>query len=202
MFKLEPCLPTLGKAVPAGPDWIHEIKHDGYRLIVQRDGNRVRLFTRGGYDWSDRFPLITEAAKRLSTPSFVIDGEAVWLDADGRADFDRLHSRKHHDEVQLIAFDLLAVDGDDFRREALYARKAWLARLLAKSANGIQLNPHLTGEIGPAMFEHACKLGLEGVVSKRRDRAYQGGRSKHWVKVKNRSHPAMDRANEWHEHRT
>jgi bifunctional non-homologous end joining protein LigD len=73
----EPCIPTRGTKVPAGPDWIHEIKHDGYRLIVQRDGSRVRLFTRGGYDWSHRYPLIVEAAPRNRCTSFVVDGEAV-----------------------------------------------------------------------------------------------------------------------------
>ena len=77
--KLEylPCIPTRGKEVPSGPDWFHEIKHDGYRLIVQREGNRVRLFTRRGYNWSDRYPLIVQAALRLRKTSFVIDGEAV-----------------------------------------------------------------------------------------------------------------------------
>jgi bifunctional non-homologous end joining protein LigD len=75
----EPCIPTRGTKVPAGLDWLHEIKHDGYRLIVQRDGKRVRLFTRNGYDWSDRYPLIVEATLRNRNTSFVIDGEAVLL---------------------------------------------------------------------------------------------------------------------------
>ena len=80
----EPCIPTRGTKVPDRPEWIHEIKHDGYRLIVQRDGKRVRLFTRNGHDWSGRFPLITEAALRNRNSSFVIDGEAVLLGVDGR----------------------------------------------------------------------------------------------------------------------
>jgi bifunctional non-homologous end joining protein LigD len=79
----EPCLPTRKTVVPAGPDWLHEIKHDGYRLIVHREGKRVRLSTRNGYDWSDRYPLIVEAALRLPKSSFVIDGEAVLLRSDG-----------------------------------------------------------------------------------------------------------------------
>jgi bifunctional non-homologous end joining protein LigD len=82
----EPCIPTPGKEVPAGADWIHEVKHDGYRLIIQREGKRVRLFTRNGHDWSDRFPLIVEAALRSRVSSFVIDGEAVLLGVDGRSD--------------------------------------------------------------------------------------------------------------------
>ena len=91
----EPCIPTRGTTVPDRPEWIHEIKHDGYRLIIQRDGKRVRLFTRNGHDWSDRFPLITEAALRNRNSSFVLDGEAVLLGVDGRSDFNGLHSRKH-----------------------------------------------------------------------------------------------------------
>jgi bifunctional non-homologous end joining protein LigD len=99
----EPCIPT-GTKVPAGPDWIHEIKHDGYRLIVVRDGARVRLFTRNGHDWTKRYPLIVEAALQNRQTSFVIDGEAVLLGVDGISDFNGLHSRQHDDEVQLYAF--------------------------------------------------------------------------------------------------
>jgi bifunctional non-homologous end joining protein LigD len=84
-----------------------KIKHDGYRLIVQRDGQRVRLFTRNGHDWSDRFPLIAEAALRNRNTSFVIDGEAVLLGVDGRSDFSGLHSRTHNQEVEFYAFDIL-----------------------------------------------------------------------------------------------
>ena len=102
----EPCIPTRGTTVPDRPEWIHEIKHDGYRLIIQRDGKRVRLFTRNGHDWSDRFPLIAEAALRNRNTNFVIDGEAVLLGVDGRSDFNGLHSRRHDDEVQFYAFDM------------------------------------------------------------------------------------------------
>ena len=100
--------------MPAGKDWVHEIKHDGYRLIVQRDGQRVRLFTRNGHDWSGRFPLITEAALRNRNSSFVLDGEAVLLGVDGISDFNGLHSRKHDDEVVFYAFDILANNGGIF----------------------------------------------------------------------------------------
>jgi bifunctional non-homologous end joining protein LigD len=93
-YEYQPCIPTRGTHVPADPDWLHEIKHDGYRLIVQREGKRVRLLTRRGYDWSDRYPLVTEAALRLRKSSFVIDGEAVVLGADGISDFDALHGGK------------------------------------------------------------------------------------------------------------
>src|SRR6266404_6257746 len=125
----EPCLPTRGTRVPAGPEWLHEIKHDGYRLIVHRDGARVRLFTRNGPDWTGRYPLIVEAALKNRQTSFVIDGEAVLLGVDGISDFNGLHSRKHDEEVQLYAFDILALDGEDLRRLPLSMRKTNLARL-------------------------------------------------------------------------
>src|SRR6478752_3859014 len=184
----EPCIPSRGIKVPDQPEWIHEIKHDGYRLIVQRDGKRVRLWTRNGHDWSDRFPLISEAALRNRNSSFVLDGEAVLLGVDGRSDFNGLHSRKHDDEVQFYAFDMLVSDGDDLRKLPLTMRKTNLARLLARRVDGIHLAPFEHGEIGPDLFRHACLIGLEGLVSKRRDSLYRAGRSPNWVKVKNRSH--------------
>ncbi len=131
----EPCIPTRGTKVPAGPEWLHEIKHDGYRLIVQRDGARVRLFTRNGHDWTKRYPLIVEAALRNRQTSFVIDGEAVLLGVDGVSDFNGLHSRRHDDEVQLYAFDQdesRAAVGKAARghlRQRLRARRDW-ARLI------------------------------------------------------------------------
>ena len=188
-----PCLPSRGTKVPAGPDWIHEIKHDSYRLTVHREGKRVRLFTRNGHDWTDRYPLITEAALRIRVASFVLDGEAVLLGVDGRSDFDKLHGRQHNDEVQFYAFDVLMSDGDDLRKLPLSMRKANLARLLARRVNGIFLSDFERGEIGPDLFRHACLMGLEGLVSKRNDRAYRAGASPNWVKVKNPEHPAMAR---------
>jgi bifunctional non-homologous end joining protein LigD len=123
----------------------------------------------------------------------VIDGEAVVLGVDGVSDFNALHSRRHDDEVQLYAFDILALDGEDLRGLPLSMRKTNLARLLARRPDGIFVAPAEQGEIGPDLFRAACRMGLEGLVSKRRDRPYQAGRSKHWVKVKNRQHPAMNR---------
>jgi ATP-dependent DNA ligase len=96
----QPCIPTRATKVPAGPNWIHEIKHDGYRLIIVRDGDRVRLFTRNGYDWTGRYPWIVESARRNRTRHFVLDGEAVVLRVDGVADFDALHSGRCDDQVQ------------------------------------------------------------------------------------------------------
>jgi ATP-dependent DNA ligase len=179
--------------VPDSKNWIHEIKHDGYRLIVQREGNRVRLLTRNGHDWSGRYPLITEAALRNRNSSFVIDGEAVLLGVDGVSNFDGLHSRKHDAEVQFYAFDMLVGDGEDLRKLPLTMRKTNLARLLARRVDGIFLSDFEQGEIGPDLFRHACLMGLEGLVSKLRDRPYRPGRSPNWVKNKNRHHPAFSR---------
>jgi bifunctional non-homologous end joining protein LigD len=127
----------------------------------------------------------------------VIDGEAVILGVDGDSDFNALHSGKHNNEVQLCAFDVLAMDGDDLRSLPLSMRKANLVRLLARRPDGIFLSDFEHGEIGPDLFVAACQMGLEGLVSKHRDRPYQAVRSEHWVKVKNRKHPAMHRTSAW-----
>src|SRR5436305_13861183 len=152
--KLEylPCIPTRGTRVPVGPDYYHEIKHDGYRLIVQREGKRVRLLTRRGYDWSDRYPLIIEAAHRLRKTSFVIDGEAVVLGPDGISDFEGLHSGRCNEEVRLYAFDLLSDDGVDMRDETLQIRKLWLGELLKRSDAGMIYNDHDAADIDPCPF--------------------------------------------------
>ncbi|WP_349643614.1 hypothetical protein [Bradyrhizobium genosp. SA-3] len=113
MFKAyELCLATAG--VPNGPDWIHEVKHDGYRMLVIRENERVRLLSRNGTDWTKRYPWIAEAALKNRQKRFVIDGEAVILGVDGISDFNALHSRLYDHEVQLYAFDILVMGGDDF----------------------------------------------------------------------------------------
>jgi bifunctional non-homologous end joining protein LigD len=125
------------------------------------------------------------------------DGEGVVLGKDGKSDFARLHSRSHDDAVQLLGFDLLELDGADLRREPLERRKAALAKLLRRSHDGMQLVEHIEAVDGATVFAHACKLGLEGIVSKRRDARYQHGRSRAWLKVKNPASPAMTRV--WEE---
>jgi bifunctional non-homologous end joining protein LigD len=191
--RFEFCLPTSAASVPDRPDWLHEVKYDGYRLIVRREGARVRLTTRGGYDWTSRFPWIVESALKNRQKHFVIDGDAVLLGVDGISDFDGLHSRRHDDEVQLYAFDILALDDDDLRGLPLSMRKANLARLLARRPDGIFVAPFEKGEIGPDLFSAACDMGLEGMVSKRADRPHRAGRCTHWIKVKSRKHPAYRR---------
>jgi bifunctional non-homologous end joining protein LigD len=194
MFKaFDFCLPTRGIKVPDRPEWIHEVKYDGYRLRVERDGDRVRLITRGGYDWTKSYPWIVEAALKNRYEQFVIDGEAVILGVDGISDFNALHSGKSNHEAQLYAFDVLAMEGDDLRSLPLSMRKASLAKLLHRRPDGIFTGSFGEGEIGPDLFRQACMMGLEGLVSKRADRPYRAGRSKDWVKVKNRTHPAAER---------
>jgi ATP-dependent DNA ligase len=192
----QPAIPTRGTKVPASPDWIHEVKNDGFRLIVHRDGGRIRLLTRNGHDWSGRYPWIVESALKNRIKQFVIDGEAVVLGVDGVTDFDALYSRQCDDQVQLYAFDVLALDGDDLRALPLTMRKTNLARLLRRRPDGIFVAPFEVGEIGPDLFRAACRMGLEGLVSKHCDRAYRGGPCRQWLKVKNPDSPAMRRAAE------
>lgn len=152
-------------------------------------GERVRLFSRNGNDWRGRYPWIVEAALKNKHSKFVIDGEAVVLGVDGIADFNALHSRKHNHDVQLYALDILALDGDDLRDMPLAVRKTNLAQLLGRRPDGIFVAPFEAGEIGPDLFRAACDMGPEGMVSKRSDRPYRAGRSKDWIKFKNRKHP-------------
>jgi bifunctional non-homologous end joining protein LigD len=133
---IEPCLPSPTDRPPSGAGWVHEIKHDGFRLMVRLDGAGIRLITRNGHDWSDRFPLIAEAAGALKARSFLIDGEAVACDGDGLPSFDRLRYRRGDGTVFLFAFDLLELNGDDLRREPLEVRKATLASVLSKEGGG------------------------------------------------------------------
>jgi ATP-dependent DNA ligase len=186
------CLPTVGKIVPAGPLWYHELKFDGYRLRLERDGDRVRLITKGGYDWTKRYPWIVESALKNRQKQFVIDGEAIIRGVDGYSDFNALHSGKHNGEVEMLAFDILAMDDDDLRHMPLSMRKTNLQRLLARRPEGIFVPDFEQGEIGPDLFRKVCEFGFEGLVSKRSDRPYRG-RCPHWIKIKNRKHAAMSR---------
>jgi bifunctional non-homologous end joining protein LigD len=177
------------------PDWVHEIKHDGYRLIVRRDGKAVRLVTRRGHDWTHRYPSIAADAAMLPARSFTLDGEAVVCGADGLAVFDALHRRHEATDAILYAFDLLELDGKDLRPMPLGERRTKLARLLARASTGIVFNEH-TDEDGAVVVRHACKLGLEGIVSKRLTAPYRSGPSRDWIKVKNPDSPAVVRARE------
>jgi ATP-dependent DNA ligase len=153
----------------------------------------VRLLARNGHDWSSRYPWIVESALMNRRQQFVIDGEAVILGIDGISDFNALHARQRDEEVQLYAFDILALDGEDLRGLPLSMRKTNLARPPRGRPDGIFVAPFEQGEIGPDLFRAACRMGLEGMVSKRADRSYRAGRSKDWIKVKNRKHSAYRR---------
>ena len=129
-IRFEPCLPRLALRPPAGADWIHEIKHDGFRILAQRDASRVRLSTRNGYDFSERFPLIVAAIEALPARSCAIDGEAIACDENGLSVFDMIRWRQHDRAVTLCAFDLIELDGEDIRQKAIEKRKQLLAKLL------------------------------------------------------------------------
>jgi ATP-dependent DNA ligase len=190
---IPPCLPSRADRPPSGPGWVHEIKHDGFRMMVRRDVAGVRLLTRNGHDWAPRYPLIVEAVNRLKARSCLIDGEAVACDENGLTVFERLRLKPSGEHVFLYAFDLLELDGQDLRREPLEVRKATLASVLRKAGPGVQLNEHLEHEDGEVVFRHACKMGLEGIVSKRLGSRYRSGRSPDWLKMKNPAAPAVKR---------
>jgi bifunctional non-homologous end joining protein LigD len=128
---IAPCLPTKAPHPPSGAAWLHEIKHDGFRIIARKDGPRVRLYSRVGNDLTDRFPRIVDALSGLRSRSLILDGEAVACDDNGVSNFDLLRHRRHDASVFLYAFDLIELNGDDLRREPLAVRKATLTSLLA-----------------------------------------------------------------------
>jgi bifunctional non-homologous end joining protein LigD len=165
---------------------VHEIKHDGYRLMARRDPVSVgiRLLTRNGHDWASRYPLIVQAVNKLKARSCLIDGEAVCCNERGMPSFEKLRQRSNDQDVILVAFDLLEFDGNDLRREPLEVRKQTLASLLRGSLPEVQFNAHLAHR-GDVVFEHACKMGLEGIVSKRLGSRYRSGRTGDWLKFKN-----------------
>ena len=197
--RYEPCLPRPAKAPPAGPGWIHEIKHDGFRILAELDAGDVKLITRKGFDLAQRFPLAAAAIAALPARSCIVDSEAIACDANGLAVFDLLHYRRQDDAVTLCAFDLLELDGVDLRREPIEIRKRTLSALLRRAHNGITFNRHFDME-GTIVYRHACALGCEGIVSKRLGSPYRPGRSDNWLKIKNPAAPAARRLEEgdWH----
>jgi bifunctional non-homologous end joining protein LigD len=178
---IEPALATSIGKVPAGERWIHEIKFDGYRIQLRLAHEDIRIFTRRGNDWTDRFKKIAADAFLISASSAIIDGEVVAPYADGTTDFSVLQNQlrgKSH-KIVMVAFDLLYLNGYDLRKLPLIERKAHLKKLIA--GTDIQLSESFEVD-GREMFAHACELGLEGVVSKVRDSRYNSGRINDWVK--------------------
>ena len=189
---IEPCLPSPAKAPPSGPGWVHEFKHDGIRILARRDGAGVRLFTRAGNDFSSRFPFIAIAVGKLPVRSCLIDGEAVVCDENGLSVFELIRQHVAGERAMLCAFDLLELDGKDLRRRPIEKRKELLAELLNGAQVGIVFN-ECFGEDGAIVFREACRLGCEGIVSKRLGSIYRRGRSPLWLKVKNPNAPAIKR---------
>src|SRR5438874_5706721 len=157
-----------------------------------QDGRTGEALQRPGNDLTYRFPLIVETLARLRSRSCIIDGEAVACDDNGVTSFDRVRYRHHDESVFLYAFDLIELNGDDLRRDPLEGRKGTLEITLAKAGIGIRFNEHMDGD-GETVFRHACKLGLEGIVSKRKDSPYRSRRSPDWLKMKNADAPAVKR---------
>jgi bifunctional non-homologous end joining protein LigD len=187
---LEPCLATLVDQVPRGPNWIHEIKWDGYRLLAFKSGGKTRILTRRGHDWTARFPSIANGVNALPVETAILDGEAVVEDENGVSNFSALqnalsdeHGRVAKNAV-FYAFDLLYLEGADLRPLPLEERKARLSALVPPAKEGfLRLSEHIEAD-GAAMVKSACQLGLEGVISKRRDRPYRSGRGDDWLKIK------------------
>lgn len=180
---VKPCLPMPAERPPNGPGWIHEIKHDGFRLLCLRDEAGVRLFTRRGTDFTPRFPFIAAAVAALPVKSCLIDSEAIVCDKNGLGMLELIQQRQTQGMAVHCAFDLLKLDGTDLRRQPIEVRKRDLAELLSSTRSALFLNEHFAGD-GNLIYKQACALGCEGIVSKRLGSLYRSGRSPHWLKVK------------------
>ena len=164
---IRPCEPTLVDLPPAGAGWLHEVKHDGFRILARKQGERVHVWSRRGANFTDRFTGIAEAVRGLNADEALIDGEAVVLRKDGRSDFGALMTKRGGAQASFVAFDLLRLNGEDLRLRPIEARREALLRLVAKRrSDGILFSEALAAE-GAVVFAKACQLGLEGIVSKR-----------------------------------
>jgi DNA ligase D-like protein (predicted ligase) len=183
---IEPQLASPVDQPPEGKHWIHEIKHDGYRSQVVIERGQVRVFSRNGHDWSDRYPGLVRAATNLRCKSAIIDGEAIVQDGDGRSDFESLQSamRSRPHSIILYAFDLLHLDGKDLRQETLSERRPVLKNLIGDDADSrMQFSDEFDGD-GDALFKACAEQELEGIVSKHALAPYRSGRSRTWLKTK------------------
>jgi bifunctional non-homologous end joining protein LigD len=181
---IRPCEPTLVDRPPAGPGWLHEIKHDGFRIVAWKQGERVTVSSRRGADFTGRFSRIADAVRGVSADEAMIDGEAVVFLDDGRSDFRALLTKHGWEQAALVAFDLLRLNGDDLRQRPLEKRREAVGQLIARCTDGIVFNEALAEE-GAVVFAKACELGLEGIVSKRAGSLYRSGRSRNWLKARN-----------------
>ncbi|MBY2969502.1 non-homologous end-joining DNA ligase [Rhizobium leguminosarum] len=189
--RIDPCLALLKPKPPKGPQWAFEVKWDGYRLSVHVEPTGIRILTRGGHDWTDRFPAIKQAALWLPVGTAILDGEAVVLDEQGRSDFGLLQQslggrggKKSSSDAIFMAFDLLYFDGHDLRNSELDMRRHLLEDLVPAGEQGdIRLSEEIEAD-GDQLLASACEHGLEGIIAKRRDAPYSSGRLGDWVKIK------------------
>ncbi|MGZ5145646.1 MAG: DNA ligase D [Burkholderiales bacterium] len=183
---IEPELATLVKEAPAGDGWVHEMKWDGYRMLTRIDKGAVQMMSRNGKEWTGNFPSVARCAARLPLESAWIDGEVVVLEADGRSSFQALQnalSTEHTSQLHYFAFDLMYLDGYDLRQVPLTERKRLLESLLAGAPDLLRFSSHIEGA-GDEFFKQACRLKLEGMISKRAQSSYRSGRCRDWLKVK------------------
>jgi bifunctional non-homologous end joining protein LigD len=181
---IPPCHPTLRPAPPTGDGWIHEVKFDGWRVQLHKEGRHVALYTKSGYDYALRFRGLSDALRALDADAAVIDGELVACDEEGAPDFRVLHSRAAISaELCIWAFDLLHLNGRDVCALPLADRKYLLERIVHKT-NDDWLRFSETFDDGVKLLASAERMGLEGVVSKRARSRYRSGRSADWIKVK------------------
>ena len=188
--RIEPCLARLISKPPHGDEWSYELKWDGYRLAVHIEPGRVRIITRGGHDWTHRFPGIETEAKRFAPTTMILDGEAVVLDEQGRPDFGMLQNslggrggKRPAGNAILYAFDLLYLDGHDLTRMEYGARRSMLEDVLAEKDSSIRLSEEFDAD-PDELLRNACLHDLEGIIAKHRDRPYRSGRTGDWLKIK------------------
>ena len=183
---IEPQVPTLVDHPPQHEEWIHEVKHDGYRTLLVRDRDGVRAFTRNGFDWTDRYPSIVRAATKLSCRSAILDGEVIVQDERGISHFEALNTaiRREPERLIFFAFDLLHLDGRDLRQRPLVERRAELKGLIGENPWSRLQYSEAFNAGGAALFKACVQHGLEGIVSKLSSSRYRSGRSKTWRKTK------------------
>jgi bifunctional non-homologous end joining protein LigD len=182
---IAPCLPIRTDKLPSGGQWLHQIKHDGFRIIARKDGPRVRLYSRPGNDFTRRFPLIVEALECLRSRSCIIDGEAVACDDNGVSSFDLIRHHRANGSVFLYAFDLIELNGDDLRRDPLQVRKATLASILAKPAPASGSTSTSSTRTARSYSAMLASLGWKASRRSGRTRRIAPAASPDWLKMKN-----------------
>jgi bifunctional non-homologous end joining protein LigD len=176
---IQPARPLLTSKPRSGPEWIHEVKHDGYRLIALKEAARVVLCSRYATDYTDTFLSIANAVRALPVDKALLDGEAIVFRSDGHSDFAALRTNRGAAQACFVVYDLLRFRGEDWRSMPLEVRRARL-RLLVAGGDGLTFSEAIEGD-GVLVFDHACRLGLEGIVSKRLGGLYASGRCRNWL---------------------